>query len=63
MPGQLRLRVRHRDLASPWFDYLLASRHEVESLAAAAGWRLRRCVEDDGPRYVVVLEPASASAG
>ncbi|MBD0330832.1 MAG: methyltransferase domain-containing protein [Thermoleophilia bacterium] len=63
MPGQLRIRVRHRDLATPWFDYLLASREEIERLAAAAHWRVHRFVEADGPLYVVVLEPASGSAG
>jgi hypothetical protein len=26
MPGQLRLRVRYRDLSDPWFDYLIVHR-------------------------------------
>ena len=28
MPGQLRLRVRYRDLTGPWFDYLIVSPDE-----------------------------------
>lgn len=25
MPGQIRMRIRHEDLATPWFDYLFTS--------------------------------------
>ena len=56
MAGQLRLRVRHRDLATPWFDYLIAAPGEVSVLAADTGWRLARVVEGDGGLYVAVLE-------
>jgi SAM-dependent methyltransferase len=56
MTGQLRLRVRHRDLATAWFDYLLVSPDEMRELAGSAGWRLHRVVSDDGPYYVGVLD-------
>jgi SAM-dependent methyltransferase len=29
MAGQLRLRIRHRSYATPWFDYLIVSREEM----------------------------------
>ena len=56
MRGQVRIRVRHRDIASPWFDYLLASRDEMSALADAGGWRLVRTIDGDGSLYVGILE-------
>lgn len=56
LPGQLRLRVRHLDLATPWFDYLLVAPDEMAELAEAGGWRCSRFIRDDGPVYVGVLE-------
>ena len=55
MSGQIRIRVRHRDLATPWFDYLMVSRDELRALAAPAGWTLWRTLDSDDT-YVAVLE-------
>src|SRR5438067_3230758 len=55
-PGQLRLRIRHRDLATPWFDYLLLPPEELDDIAAQGGWRVARVFRDDGPIYAVSLE-------
>jgi SAM-dependent methyltransferase len=55
--GQLRIRVRHRHGATPWFDFLLVSPGEMAGLAEEAGWRLQRVLGDDSPYYVGVLEP------
>jgi SAM-dependent methyltransferase len=54
MPGQLRLRVRYRRYASPWFDYLIVSPEELESLVDGTGWRVSRIIEGE-PLYVAVL--------
>ena len=64
MGGQLRIRIRHRETASPWFDYLFLSRPELEELLDGTGWKLTRMIEDDTPVYVAVIEKeprASAS--
>jgi SAM-dependent methyltransferase len=58
LPGQLRLRVRFRALATPWFDYLIVSPDEMAEVAASGGWRLVSTLRDDGPIYVGVLEKA-----
>lgn len=39
-PGQLVIRVRYCNLATPWFDYWFLPIDELESLAAACGWEL-----------------------
>lgn len=62
MAGQIRMRSRYRQLASPWFDYLLASPEEVGELAEGTGWRVRRLIEGE-PLYVVVLDSDSGSTG
>jgi SAM-dependent methyltransferase len=54
MPGQLRVRIRHRELATPWFDWLQLSPAELDELADGTGWRLARTL-GDGPSYVAVL--------
>jgi SAM-dependent methyltransferase len=58
MSGQLRLRIRYRDLVGPWFDYLIVSPDEMRELAEASGWNVRRYVQDKRSYYVGVLDRA-----
>jgi SAM-dependent methyltransferase len=55
MPGQLRLRVRYRDYATPWFDYLIVSPEELKALVDGTGWRVGRVIPGE-PLYVAVLD-------
>lgn len=62
--GQIRIRIRYRDVATPWFDYLFVSLAELEELLAGTDWRLARTFEDDPPFYIAVIEkepPAPAA--
>ncbi len=54
-PGQMRLRVRWRHLATAWFDYWFLSIDELETIALAAGWRLSDHTAD-GASYLAELE-------
>lgn len=56
MSGQLRLRVRYRDLVGPWFEYLIVSPDEAADIVESTGWQLRRLVRDEGPYFVAVLD-------
>ncbi|MGE5226927.1 MAG: class I SAM-dependent methyltransferase [Planctomycetaceae bacterium] len=57
MSGQIRLRIRYREKATPWFDYLFMSIPELEAIATAGGWRIADVMwNGDGPMYVAVLE-------
>jgi SAM-dependent methyltransferase len=56
LAGELRLRVRFRDLAGPWFDYLIVSTDELGEIVMDTGWTIARLLEDDGPAYCAVLE-------
>jgi SAM-dependent methyltransferase len=58
--GQIRLRIRYRWLATPWFDYLFLSVDEISAIAERAGWSVVGVVADDGPTYAVEVRPADA---
>jgi SAM-dependent methyltransferase len=55
MAGQIRIRIRFRDIKGPWFDYLLVSPAELKEILSATGWRLRTILRDGGPVYVAVI--------
>ena len=56
MPGQLRLRIRYRNLVGNWFDYVLVSPGELGDLIDGTGWGVKRLVRDDSSYYVAILE-------
>src|SRR4051794_10407613 len=55
MPGQLRLRVRYRDLVGPWFDYLIVSPDEMAAILEDTQWRIRRLLQESGSGYYVAV--------
>jgi SAM-dependent methyltransferase len=60
MPGQIRFRLHYRLKKTPWFDWLFVSPKELEALADATGWRVRRLVRKDGDGfYALVLDKDS----
>ncbi len=58
MPGQLRIRVRHRMATTPWFDYLIVSPDELRELVAGSGWEVARLIDGEAGMYATVLEKA-----
>jgi SAM-dependent methyltransferase len=58
MGGQLRLRVRYRDVATDWFDYLLCTPDELAVLVGGTPWRIEEIDDADAPFYVAVLRLA-----
>ena len=55
MPGQIRIRVRYRDLATPWFDYLMVGPDELRDLLDGTGWTLARTIDSDDT-YIAVID-------
>ena len=53
MPGQICIRVRYEDLATPYFDYLFVSIDELLVLLSGTEWMLEEYTQD-GPSYGVV---------
>ena len=62
LPGELTIRVRHRDLATGWFGYLLCSPAELAALAEPAGWRLDSAEYADKANYLAVLTLRGAAS-
>jgi SAM-dependent methyltransferase len=57
MPGQLRIRVRYRDLTTPWHDWLQVSHAELDELLAGTSWKQARTL-GDGPSYLAIIDKA-----
>jgi len=56
MSGQLRLRVRHKKIKSPWFDYLLVSRDEMREILQGTGWEVRQFIDTETSLYIAIIE-------
>ncbi len=56
MGGQVRLRVRYRKYATPWFDYLMVSREEMENILDETDWKVNRFIESEGPGYIAIID-------
>ncbi len=56
MAGQLRLRVRYGAFKTPWFDYLLVSKNEMEDLLRGTGWAVSRYVDHGDGLYIAIIE-------
>jgi SAM-dependent methyltransferase len=57
--GQLRLRLRYRDLSTDWFDYLFCTPDELAKLVAGSPWRLVDVDTADAPFYLATLRLVS----
>ena len=55
MPGQVRIRIRYEDYATPWFDYLLVSPSEMAGVLKGTGWSIERTLKSGGPAYIAVI--------
>jgi SAM-dependent methyltransferase len=56
MAGQVRVRVRYKRYATPWFDYLLVSPDEMKKLLRGTGWQVKKTFRSGGPAYAAVIE-------
>lgn len=62
-PGQLRIRVRHGDLATPWFDYLFVSVEDLDELVADCGWSLEEVRDGGGGNYAATIRSRGRTSG
>jgi len=60
MGGQVRIRVRYRKYATPWFDYLFVSRTEMREILKDTGWEIHDFLSSRSPTYAAVIEKTSA---
>ncbi len=55
LPGQVRIRVRWTNLATPWFDYLYLPPDQLGELAGKSGWDMVEHSSGGNP-YLAVLQ-------
>ena len=56
MSGQLRIKVRYKRYSTPWFDYLIVSKNEMESILEGTGWVVKKYIDSDNSYYMAILE-------
>jgi SAM-dependent methyltransferase len=56
LPNHRVFRIRYRNLATPWFDYVFRSPHELTTAAERAGWKVTTVLGEVSPQYTVLLE-------
>jgi SAM-dependent methyltransferase len=56
MSGQIRIRIRFQDHATPWFDYLFVSPREMKDLLRGTGWKVKRLIDRNRPPYVAIID-------
>lgn len=55
MGGQIRLRVRRGKYVTPWFDYLMVSKEEMENILIGTGWKVEKYITTPLSVYIAVI--------
>lgn len=56
MPGQLRIRMRYKKYKTPWFNYLLMSKEELEDILENTGWAVNEYIEGESGMYIAIID-------
>ena len=56
MAGQIKLRVRYKKYTTPWFDYLMVSKEEMENILDGTDWEVNKFIESDGSVYIAIID-------
>ncbi len=56
MSGQVRIRVRYKKYAEPWYDYLMVSPNEMDILLKDTAWKIKRFIGKRKALYIAIIE-------
>lgn len=56
MGGQLKTRIRYKKYATPWFDYLMVSKEEMENILDGTGWKVTRYIDAGDSHYAAIID-------
>jgi len=56
MSGQLRLRIRFKRYVTPWFNYLLVSKEELQEIMDGTGWKVQGYLDGGNSIYVALMD-------
>ncbi|UCC16662.1 MAG: class I SAM-dependent methyltransferase [Dehalococcoidales bacterium] len=57
--GQARIRIKYKEFVTPWTDFLMLSKSELEELTEGTGWRVQSYIDDEKPDsgiYIAVMK-------
>lgn len=61
MSGQLRFRIRYKKYTTPYIDYLMVSKPELQRILDGTGWKVKRFIDSRGSQYIVIIEKAGVN--
>lgn len=56
MSGQFRIRIRHLDYKTPYFDFLFVSPDEMRDILYETGWELISTIGDVNNGYIAIIK-------
>lgn len=56
MGGQVRLRVRYHQYATPWFDHLFVSPDELTGIVEGTGWQITHQFGNPNGQYIAIMD-------
>jgi SAM-dependent methyltransferase len=63
LPGQIRIRIRFRDLVGPWMDYPMVSPNELNAIVAPTRWRVAQVLESEDTYVAILAKSKDSTAG
>ena len=55
MSGQINFRVRFRQYSTPWYDYLMVSKNEMEDMLLETGWKVKQYIDSEMSYYIALI--------
>lgn len=56
MSGQARLRIRYKKYVTPWFDYFMVSKEEMQNIIDGTGWIIKKFINSDTTPYIAIID-------
>jgi hypothetical protein len=56
LSGEARIRVRYKKYVTPWIDFLLISRDELDSILEGTDWQAKQFIEGEDGVYIAIIE-------
>jgi SAM-dependent methyltransferase len=53
--GEVKIRVRYQNIISPWFNYWLAAKSEIQKMLDGTDWHVQRFIESKGLIYIAII--------
>lgn len=59
LPGELRIRNRYKGYCTPWYNYLMVSKEEMEEILGNTRWYVDKYLDEDSPQYIAIIKKES----